>query len=1036
MLRKITTRNVLLLLFGCSLTSFSQDIDRFAAIGNKVPAVRTHLLEVPQPPQLDTAYLPIEKGNKHAFFPLDKLDTQDELNAELNRMRSKYAPFMQNLAPAMNPKRAVLNLKEFKWRKETENDKSNFERVLNGKGSWDKVTIPHYGEPLGEAITYYYREFYLTEEMLNKEALFIHFDGVDYKADVFINGYYLGSHEGFFAPFEFDFTKVARKGTNKLLVKVSNHEVGFKGEKIYAATGPGYDEPKYGWHHCPAGMGIYQSVVIEARSHLHVNDLFVRPVAEKDSAELWIEINNTKQTKENVEIEYSIYGQNFDEIVCENSVYKPSTVVVPGLGDLAKATDGKFVGLPMLYGQNFLKIPVSIPNARKWSNETPWLYQLQLKVKNDSGIITDVAKKHFGMRSFSMDTVSIPKGALFLNNKPVRLRGANTMGHLQGCVMREDWDQLRDDILLAKICNMNFIRMTQRPVQSEIYDYCDMLGMMTQTDLPLFGFLRRTKFSEAVKQAEEMERLVRSHPCNIMLSYINERFPNANGKPHRCFSDYADYEKFYTAASQSVLITNPDRVIKPGDGDYDPPSPGLPDSHCYNMWYNGHGLGVGELYKGFWQPVKPNWLYACGEYGAEGLDPVHVMEKYYPKEWLKESEEGVWLPNNIYKCQTPAFHIMWYNDQKTKQDWVNVSQDHQALVTKWMTEAFRRDSRIVSSAIHLFIDAWPGGWMKTIMDVDRQPKKAYYAYRDALSPIMVSLRSDRNKFFPGEKVNIETWICNDTDSGSDALQLNYQIEQGKQVIFSGVKNAIIPVNSSYFQGFVAYTAPQVFKRTSYKLRVALVDKNKQIIHENEFDFDVFPSTKPKSVNAFVIGDQDGISQDIANRFCIQKKVQNSEVDVILMDGKHFSKSKMEEIEPLVQAGKKLIIFNLPVGKYALSDSDIEVIPTFMGQYYFVSTTTEHPFIKDFKPEDFKFWYNSEKQTISPILGSMILADDWNMILKTGIGTRVNSLGFVDFRHAVAEKRQGKGSVIISQLDFDNMLDFNPVAVEFLQKLIR
>ena len=33
---------------------------------------------------------------------------------------------------------------------------------------------------------------------------------------------------------------------------------------------------------------------------------------------------------------------------------------------------------------------------------------------------------------------------------------------------------------------MNFLRFTQRPVQKEIYEYCDMLGLLNQTDLPLF----------------------------------------------------------------------------------------------------------------------------------------------------------------------------------------------------------------------------------------------------------------------------------------------------------------------------------------------------------------------------------------------------------------------------------------------------------------------------------------------------------------------------------------------------------------------
>ena len=61
------------------------------------------------------------------------------------------------------------------------------------------------------------------------------------------------------------------------------------------------------------------------------------------------------------------------------------------------------------------------------------------------------------------------------------------MGFEQNDVMREDFEQLINDILLAKLCNMNFFRLTQRPVQKEVYDYCDRIGLMTQTDLPLLA---------------------------------------------------------------------------------------------------------------------------------------------------------------------------------------------------------------------------------------------------------------------------------------------------------------------------------------------------------------------------------------------------------------------------------------------------------------------------------------------------------------------------------------------------------------------
>ncbi len=374
------------------------------------------------------------------------------------------------------------------------------------------------------------------------------------------------------------------------------------------------------------------------------------------------------------------------------------------------------------------------------------------------------------------------------------------MGFEQRDVMHGDMDRLRDDILLARLCHMNYWRLTQRPVQPEVYDMCDRLGFMTQTDLPLFGRLPRRQFCEAVRQAEEMERLVRAHPCNIMVSYINEPYPAAWGDKSHRHCTRAELEQFFTAASQAVWLANPDRVIKPVDGDYDPPAPGLPDNHCYTCWYNGHGIELGKLHKGYWQQVKPDWCYACGEFGAEGLDPVEVMRRYYPPAWLPQSpdEEARWTPSRIKDAQTGRFHFLYFDTQHTLADWVAAGQRHQAWATRIMTEAFRRDNRMTSFAIHLFIDAWPAGWMKAIMDVERRPKPAYFAYREALTPLMANIRTDRLAYSAGEEMRFECWVCNDTHAAPAGAELHYQLELGGKVVFTSRRrrswtNAAVPV---------------------------------------------------------------------------------------------------------------------------------------------------------------------------------------------------------------------------------------------------
>lgn len=1031
-----------ILVFLIGHQAFSQD--KFAEIGARKYDTRANLLIVPQPSILPDITLPLTHCPASAFKAIKPISTQEELIVELAKLRKQYEPFMQNLAPVPANTRKQIPLNDFNWRIEKPEDLSDFGATLRGEGHWEKVSIPHYGPPLGRAVTYYFKEVELTQDDFAKGNLFICFKGVDYKATVFINGRLCGTHEGFFAPFEFEISKVAHPGKNTMLIKVENDNTttggkddqgnSINGDKIYAATGPGYDEPNLGWHHCPAGMGIYQDCFLEARSPLHINDIYVRPKPETSQAEVWIEVNNFKKYPEEAKFSISVYGQNFQETVVKDYEYIPTTTYIPGVGDLAKPTDWEVKKLQMGYGVNYIRIPINMKNFRYWNTETPWLYQVQVKVYDSRGQLTDTWTQQFGMRSFTMDTINMPKGRMYLNGKMIRLRGANTMGHEQQCVIRKNWNQLRDDILLAKLCNMNYLRFTQRPVQSEVYDYCDKLGLLNQADLPLFGSVRRNKFAETVKQVEEMERLVRKHPSTIVVSYINERFPNAEGYSQRSINTADEYYRLFSALDQAVLLSNPDRVIKAGDGDYDPPSPSLPDSHCYNTWYNGHGLGLGQMYKGYWQPVKPGWLYACGEFGSEGLDPLNVMQKYYPKEWLplNKQDEKNWNANRISMSQTHRFHYMWYNTQHTLNDWIDASQNYQAWATKFVSESFRRDPRMVSFAIHLFIDAWPGGWMKAIMDVDRQPKKAYFAYRNALEPLMVSLRSDRSHFFAGEETAIEVWICNDLNIAPAGYQLKYQIERNGKVVMANQIAANIPVNSSQFQGYLKFKTPDIAKRTAYTVRIALVNDKGESTYQNEFGFEVFPKSALSNKNVFILGDQNGKAMQLAQQSAYRVVSSAETADVILIDD--FKKYTVAEkqINDLVNLGKTVIFMELPAQQYQVVNTTVTVEKTSMGDYYFVSPATGHPFMNNFKPFDFNLWYNGKEKLIMPILANTISAPGWKPILSSGATNWVADKGAV---MAATELRYGKGVFRICEVQLVDRIKYNPTAFIFMNKML-
>ncbi len=1026
----------------------SQSSDVYAAIATAHLSGRSEALVEQTPLPVPARVLPLDPSGRAAFKPERKRDTETELRTDLARLRKHMTQFLADRAPATETKRITTPLKTFAWRVETPADRANFASTLSGEGEWQKVSIPHYGPPLGRAVTYYRTTFRVTKAMLKPGALFAHFNGVDYKAHVFVNGAYVGSHEGFFAPFEFDITAYVTQGANTLLVKVENDAINMgqpdglteiEGDKIYAASGLGYDDPEFGWHHCPPGMGIYQDVTIEARARVFISDIFVRPLNLTGDAEAWIEVHNCDTHAHAIHFNLSVYGQNFRRTIFANTRHTPVTIEIQGHGDVEKNLKKH---TPQLAGPgvNYYRIPIHIPDPRLWDTETPWLYQLQAQLLADDGAVLDAQRQQFGLRAFTQPEDAEPKGRFFLNGREIRLRGANSMGWEQQSIMRGNWDQLIDDILLAKVCHMNFFRITQRPAQKAFYDYCDRLGMMAQSDLPLFGCLRRNQLVEAVRQALEMERLVRANASSILVSYINEPFPNGMSKPHRHMTR-PELEDFFDMASRAIRSANPERVIKCVDGDYDPPaSAGMPDNHCYSGWYIGHAIDLGKLNKGYWLAVKPGWKYGCGEFGAEGLEAAETMRHHYPREWLPANEDPAtpWSPDGIAMAQTGRFHYLWFETQQTMPGWIEASQQHQAWVVRLMTEAFRRDSRMNTFAWHLFIDAWPAGWMKTLVDVDRRPKQAFFAYRDALSPLLVSLRTDRWRYWSGETVEMEAWVCNDTHWAPPGATLRYQLEIDGKTVASGMDVAEAPDCSSASLGLVRFALPETDKRRNGTVRAVLLDEVGHVLHETSQAIDIFPRHSVTEKPVALIDAPHGAGRGatlLAQLGIAPTSLEELPLDgVLLIDDPAAYEHYRVSIDTLVQAGATAVLLEWPAGSYHVGGDAITLQPGGMGSPHFVSRGTGHPLVDDFAVNDFKFWHDEAAGYVTPLLDTVVdpPVDGWGTLLNSGNGTWLAGWRAVP---AAMEKPAGAGVYRVCQVKLANRVMSNPPAAIFAGRLL-
>lgn len=998
--------------------------DRFASIAaGEIGSSRTPLVH-PKPVPKNGKKFPLSKAEGSPDKVYKKTNTKQELDKIIDKLKEKYAPFLEKRSPSPENDRKKTELSVFDFRMATDADRRDFASVLLGDGRWEKITVPHYDGPVGYAVSYYKTEF--TSHLPEGRALFLHFQCSDYITEVYVNGTLAGTHEGFFSPFEFDISELVRDGRNTLLVIVKNdfkyggdspRSADFahcEGDKLYAATGFGYDDPLEGWHHCPAGMGICGKVYLEERPRTFISDIFVRPIPDNSEIELWTTIFRCDYPGEgDFALSYSAFGENFESTLISDKTYRPQTFHHADFGDvmteddIGRETDEDHpVVFPKLYhGENTVKFRIKIPDFRKWTPDEPYLYSAQISIYI-KGKKTDSAQKTFGMRTFELDTKGSTKGMFYLNGESIRLRGANTMGFEQQDVLRGDFDMLLYDMLMAKACNMNFLRITQRPVQEEIYDLCDRIGLMIQTDLPLFTVIRRTKFAEVIRQCEEMEKLIRPHACCVLVSYMNEPMQNGNDNPFRHVIR-SEQDMIFRACDDAVHMLNPDRAIKHIDGDYDPPDEGFPDSHCYCTWYNGHGIDMGALYRGNWLGIKNGWYCGCGEFGAEGLDPVSLMRRRYPKDWLPQNpeEEKSWSPSRIINAQSGNMHYFFYDTQDNLEDWVRESHIWQEKATRLMTGAFRRNPLMTSFAIHLFIDAWPSGWMKTIVDCERNPKPAFYAYMDELTPLSVSLRTDRKTFFSGETASAEVFICNDTHKISSGHSLTFElISDDGALRAKGSAPAEFSGNSAFMQGEVTFTVPDVTAREKYTLRAILKDKNGAVLHYCDESLEFFaPEASEKGT-------------------------------AIIIKGKYEFETRKDEIISLTENGKTVIVEALSAGEYNVDGASFKVKNCGMRALHFVSRKTGHPLVKDFEKNDFSFWYDEKADMMTPLVRQTFTGEGFVPILTSGNTLSGSAWGKPLFPALICgEIPLGRGKLIVSTLELEKHLS-NPVAVKFSNRL--
>lgn len=349
--------------------------------------------------------------------------------------------------------------------------------------------------PLGSKNAIWYeRTFTIPSSWKGKDVL-LHFGAVDWKAEVWVNDVKIGVHTGGYTPFSFNVTPALVKGENVLKVKVTDPS-----SEGLQPRGKQSERPWLLWY--TTVSGIWQTVWMEPVPKIRINSLKITP--DIDAGTLTVQAD--------------VCGA--PHVVTEVKVYDAGRLV---------ASDRSMNGL---------SVELSLADAKHWTPESPFLYDLVVTL-TENGKVQDKVKSYAAMRKFSMKEASDHTIRLQLNNKDYFQFGTLDQGYWPDGLYTAPTDEaLVYDIVKTKELGFNMIRKHIKVEPARWYTWCDRLGMIVWQDMPSGGEnaplywrefydgpdFKRSAESEANfrKELKEIIDCLYSYPCIGTWVVFNE----------------------------------------------------------------------------------------------------------------------------------------------------------------------------------------------------------------------------------------------------------------------------------------------------------------------------------------------------------------------------------------------------------------------------------------------------------------------------------------------------------------------------------
>lgn len=823
-----------------------------------------------------------------------------------------------------------------------------WEALHNGDASDKIVEVPgtveqHYWGEIGGIIpnsggdfvgvSWWSRMFELDPSLKNKR-IFLDFESVNLRAEVYVNGQLVGYDVIGNTPFQVEATDAVNFGEeNTLDIRITDPVGNFSwNDNILMRWGENLVPAVHGFG------GITGPVKLIAADEVKISDIYVQNQPNPKEVEVFVTLknyNNSSQ-KGDVTLRLHEYG-NPNNVVWEETLS----------ADISS--------------EEVIQFSADVENANLWElagykgegEEDTALYEATAEFKSDNGQIADSKSQRFGFRWFDVGEKDGDK-RFYLNGERVFILAAMTRGFwpVNGIFATPEMAE-RDKEMLQRI-GFNMMLLHRAIGQPPVMEYADKSGMLAYEEPGGYRVTpnRWENIEGPDEQAlewrrEKLRRMIirdRSLPSMIIYNLKNE----ATNPPTE--DDVANVKMVHELDPSRIITYNSDRNR---DIEYyerlekDPYKLHMlpfDDTLYYSGWFDQHHW---FSYSGY---VDENYNspndYLRGNVGAPRIpqpeDSTYALDKSEVIFWGEEGAFGTMvrlqkIKEELDNTGSAGFrekeHIDWYNHYNEFLDKTGFRESYPDVDALTMSlgrnlHYFQARSienvRLSNIGDAYNMNGWGSASTRTdVVDMYRNPTADPDIIAHYTQPLYVAVKLRKKVLETGENPVVDFYIINEEDlKGSHTLSINYSDPAGRS-IFREDFQVEVTGGETYGELLVEKVRlPEIQEAGYYHVTASLKDGNEEKAsgHDEVFSVDISSDAVPEG--RYAVLEEDNTVKD----FMMQSQgiqlqefsADVEEIDAVIVGNHEYEnvdENTLHNLMDLVKAGTKLIVLQ-NADKYA------------------------------------------------------------------------------------------------------------------------